>query len=758
MLVTIDLILSTTCVPKTLSIFWFGPQAISFPCCLTQLFFLHYSFVLDSAILLAMAFDRYMAICSPLRYTTILIPKTIVKIALGICFQSFCVFVPCVFLVNHLPFCMTHIISHTYCEHRGVAQLSCADISINIWYGCCVPIMTVMTDVILIAVSYTLILCAVFCLPSRDSQQKALGTCGSHVCVILIFYIPAFFSILAHCFGHNVPRNFHIVFANLYVIILLSTLLSMDPFKQNPIKNHTAGRVWWLTPVIPALWEAEAGGSSEKFETNLANIVKSISTKNTKISQVSWYVPVIPATLEAEAGESLEPGMQRVQEVKIDLRFVPSASAVIIFNLSSYNPGPFILGSQAWSNSTCGLGFFFCITYTVAVVGNCILLYLIAVEHSLHEPMFFFLSMLAMTDLILSTAGVPEMLSIFWLGTREITFPGCLTQMFFLHYSFVLDSAILMAMAFDRYVAICSPLRYTTILTPKTIIKVAMSISFRSFYIILPDIFLLTCLPFCRTRFIPHTYCEHIGVAWLACADIYINIWYGFCVPIMTVISDVILIAVSYTLILCAVFRLPFQDAHQKALGTCGSHVCVILMFYTPAFFSILAHRFGHNVSRSFHIMFANLYIVIPPALNPIVYGVKTKQMRDKANCTLKSSCQSDLADLWIWALCPAGGAGTGSSACLALCACVPALHGSFGRECPSPGLVVADKALLAPMYQLLELLAAANFVLATSTVPKALAVLWGLSSEISFGACLAQLFAAHVASIAESSVLLARL
>lgn len=146
MLAMTDLILSTTCVPKTLCIFWFGPQEISFPGCLTQLFFLHYSFVLDSAILLAMALDRYVAICSPLRYTTILTPKAIVKIAVGISFRSFCVFVPCVFLVNRLPFCGTHIIAHTYCEHIGVARLACADISINIWYGFCVPIMTVITD------------------------------------------------------------------------------------------------------------------------------------------------------------------------------------------------------------------------------------------------------------------------------------------------------------------------------------------------------------------------------------------------------------------------------------------------------------------------------------------------------------------------------------------------------------------------------------------------------------------------------------
>ncbi|XP_012642063.1 olfactory receptor 52H1-like [Microcebus murinus] len=304
---------------------------------------------------------------------------------------------------------------------------------------------------------------------------------------------------------------------------------------------------------------------------------------------------------------------------------------MIISNLSSYNPGPFILmGIPGLEQFHEWIGIPFCIIYIVAIMGNCILLYLIAVERSLHEPMFFFLSMLAMTDLILSTTTVPKSLSIFWLGAGEITFPGCLTQMFFLHFSSVLDSAILMAMAFDRYVAICSPLRYTTTLTPKTIIKIAVGIAFRSFCIILPDVFLLTRLPFCRTRIIPHTYCEHIGVARLSCGDISINIWFGFCVPFMIVMSDVILIAVSYTLILCAVFRLPSRDARQKALGTCGSHVCVILMFYTPAFFSILAHRFGHNISRTFHIMFANLYIVIPPALNPIVYGVKTKQIRNK--------------------------------------------------------------------------------------------------------------------------------
>ncbi|XP_020831587.1 olfactory receptor 52H1-like [Phascolarctos cinereus] len=301
------------------------------------------------------------------------------------------------------------------------------------------------------------------------------------------------------------------------------------------------------------------------------------------------------------------------------------------FNLSSYNPSSFTLvGIPGLEKFHIWIAIPFCAIYLVAIASNCVLLYLIAMERSLHEPMFLFLSMLAQTDLILSSTTVPKLLSNLWFGDKKITFSGCLTQMFFLHFSSAMDSAILLAMAYDRYVAICSPLRYTTILTKQVIIKIMVGIIIRSFCVIFPVVFLLKRLPFCRTHTIPHTYCEHIGVARLSCADISINIWYGFAVPVMIVLSDLVFITVSYTIILNAVFRLPSHGARQKALGTCGSHICVILMFYIPLFFSILVHRFGHNVPRHFLILFANCYVSIPPTLNPIVYGVKTKQIHDK--------------------------------------------------------------------------------------------------------------------------------
>ncbi|CAM2095435.1 unnamed protein product [Caretta caretta] len=241
--------------------------------------------------------------------------------------------------------------------------------------------------------------------------------------------------------------------------------------------------------------------------------------------------------------------------------------------------------------------------------------------------MYLFVSMLAAADLLLSTTTVPKMLAIFWFRAGKISFAACLTQMFFIHVSFIAESAILLAMAFDRYVAICDPLRYTAVLTKSLIGKIGLAIVTRSFCIIFPLIFLVKQLKFCRTNLLPHTYCEHMGVARLACDDVTVNIWYGVAVAILAIGLDAVLIALSYGLILRAVFRLPSKDARLKALRTCGSHVCVILMFYMPAFFSFFAHRFGHIIPGYILILLANLYVLIPPMFNPIVYAVTTKKV-----------------------------------------------------------------------------------------------------------------------------------
>nr|XP_019571395.1 PREDICTED: olfactory receptor 52Z1-like [Rhinolophus sinicus] len=269
--------------------------------------------------------------------------------------------------------------------------------------------------------------------------------------------------------------------------------------------------------------------------------------------------------------------------------------------------------------------------YTVAVVGNIFLIFLIMTESSLREPMYLFLSMLALADVLLSTATAPKMLAIFWFHSMDISFGSCVSQMFFIHFIFVAESAILLAMAFDRYVAICYPLRYTTILTSSFIGKIGIASVVRSFLICFPFIFLVYRLTYCGRTVIPHSYCEHMGIARLACDNINVNIIYGLTVALLSTGLDVVFIIVSYARILLTVFQIPSWAARRKALNTCGSHICVIFMFYAPAFFSFFAHRFGgKTIPHHIHILVANFYVVVPPMLNPIIYGVKTKQIQDR--------------------------------------------------------------------------------------------------------------------------------
>uniref|UniRef100_A0A8C3XJQ4 Olfactory receptor n=1 Tax=Chelydra serpentina TaxID=8475 RepID=A0A8C3XJQ4_CHESE len=275
------------------------------------------------------------------------------------------------------------------------------------------------------------------------------------------------------------------------------------------------------------------------------------------------------------------------------------------------------------------LPFLLCSLYLFAVLGNGTIIYIIQAEQSLHEPMYLFLGMLAAIDILISTSTMPRMMDLLWFNSTAIGFDACLLQMFCIHSLSAMESTILLAMAFDRYVAICCPLRHAAILTSPSIAKIGLAAVIRGAAVMAPLPIFIKRLPFCRSRVLSHSYCLHQDVMKLACADIKVNIIYGLIVIISVIGLDSLLISLSYVFILRAALSLS-QEARLKALGTCISHVSAVFLFYVPFIGLSMVHRFGKTHGSNIHVVMANVHLLVPPVLNPIVYGVKTKQIRQR--------------------------------------------------------------------------------------------------------------------------------
>ena len=289
-----------------------------------------------------------------------------------------------------------------------------------------------------------------------------------------------------------------------------------------------------------------------------------------------------------------------------------------------------LIGIPGLESVQCWIGIPFCFMYLMAVIGNTLILVIIKYENSLYSPMYIFLAMLGATDIALSMCILPKMLGIFWFHLTEISFDACLLQMWLIHAFKATESGVLLAMALDRYVAICNPLRHASIFSQKLLTHIGIGVILRAVVLVAPCIVLIKYhLKFYQTTVISHSYCEHMAIVKLATEDIRINKILGLFVAFTILGFDISFITLSYVQIFVTVFQLPQKEARLKAFKTCIVHICVFLQFYLLGFFSFFTHRFGSHIPPYVHILLSSLYLLVPPFLNPIVYGVKTKQICD---------------------------------------------------------------------------------------------------------------------------------
>ncbi|XP_034970893.2 olfactory receptor 51I2-like [Zootoca vivipara] len=298
-------------------------------------------------------------------------------------------------------------------------------------------------------------------------------------------------------------------------------------------------------------------------------------------------------------------------------------------NQSIFHPTFVLTGIPGLENRNNWVSFSFCFVYVIAVLGNGIVLLVIMKDQTLHnKPMYLFLCMLAVSELGVSISTLPTVLGVFLFDAKEIGLDACLSQMFFIHCFSCMDSGVLWAMALDRFIAIYNPLQYTTILTNLRIILLGSGIALRSVLLMVPMPLLLRRLPFCKSTTLAHPYCLHPNLIHLPCADTTVNSFYGLFFVVSTFGLDSLCIVLSYMMILKTVVSMASKEGRLKALNTCVSHICAVVLYYTPMIGVSVAHRFGKHNSPMLPSLMANIYLLVPPILNPIIYSIQTKEIR----------------------------------------------------------------------------------------------------------------------------------
>ncbi|VFV19369.1 low quality protein: olfactory [Lynx pardinus] len=326
---------------------------------------------------------------------------------------------------------------------------------------------------------------------------------------------------------------------------------------------------------------------------------------------------------------------------------VSSVMLGIPYNHTVETPATFFLvGIPGLPSSHLWLAISLGAMYTISLLGNTLIMTVIWMDFTLREPMYCFLYVLAAVDIVMASSVVPKMVSIFSSGDGSISFNACFTQMYFVHVATSVETGLLLAMAFDRYIAICKPLHYKRILTPQLMLVMSVAITIRAVIFMTPLSWMVSHLPFCGSNVVLHSYCEHIAVAKLACADPMPSSLYSVIGSSIIVGSDVAFISASYNLILQAVCGLSSKNAQLKALSTCGSHMGVMALYYLPGMASIYVAWLGKDTVPLYtQVLLADLYLIIPPTFNPIIYGLRTKQMR-KRIWSLLTHCLFDLSKL----------------------------------------------------------------------------------------------------------------
>ncbi|KAH0504684.1 Olfactory receptor 12D2 [Microtus ochrogaster] len=346
---------------------------------------------------------------------------------------------------------------------------------------------------------------------------------------------------------------------------------------------------------------------------------------------VIFYAPVLYIYISPASGSSLEE--DRI--IAVMYTVVTPALNPLIYTLRN---------KEVMSNQTSVIEFFllgvtdiqepqpflfavFITIYFVNITGNGAILTIVISDTRLHSPMYFFLGNLACLDICYSTVTVPKMLENFLSTSKAISFLGCITQLHFFHFLGTTESLLLAVMAFDRFVAICKPLRYSVIMSRQLCILMAVAIWTIAFLHALLHSVMTSRLRFCGSNQIHHFFCDVKPLLELACGNTELNLWLLNTVTGTVASVPFFLTFLSYFYIITYLFlKTRSCSMLHKAMSTCASHFMVVILFYAPVILKYIRPSSGSSLDQDRVI--AVMYSVVTPALNPLIYTLRNKEVR----------------------------------------------------------------------------------------------------------------------------------
>lgn len=281
------------------------------------------------------------------------------------------------------------------------------------------------------------------------------------------------------------------------------------------------------------------------------------------------------------------------------------------------------------------LFFLFLITYLFVLLENVVIILTVWVTGSLHKPMYYFLGTMSFLETWYISVTVPKMLAGFLLCPNTISFLGCMTQLYIFMSLACTECVLLAAMAYDRYVAICWPLRYPVMMTTEFCVQLTISSWLSGFTVSMAKVYFISQVSFCGNNILNHFFCDVSPILKLACMDSSVAEMVDFVLAIIILVFPLSATVLSYAFIVSAILHIPSATGQRKAFSTCASHLIVVVIFYTAVIFMYVRPR--AIASFNSNKLISAIYAVFTPMLNPIIYCLRNKEVKNAIRKTMAS-------------------------------------------------------------------------------------------------------------------------